>query len=174
MNKQPQQRFCINCGQALTPGVVFCTACGAQVGSQQANAQGQIAAGAQQMYQVPSPQQPVQSQDDPLLTGLAAGYIGSQVGGRSRQRARQPRSRVRGYGCLLLFLVLLVGPFIGFALTRGLPHLIFTYLAVGLVLIFIVLVLIAMLLTRGGREALSEGCAEGCLDAILGGIFGGG
>jgi hypothetical protein len=36
------------------------------------------------------------------------------------------------------------------------------------------LVLIAMLATRRGREALSDGCMEGCLDAILGGILGGG
>ena len=115
----------------------------------------------------------MQQQDDPLLIGLAAGYAGSQMDRRSRQRARTPRSRLRGYGCLLLFLVILVGPFIGFALTKGMPHMIFTYLAVGLVLIFVVLVLIAMLLTRGGREALSEGCGEGCLDALLGGIFGG-
>jgi hypothetical protein len=115
----------------------------------------------------------VQAQDDPLLTGLAAGYVGSQMGRRSRQRARQPGSRLRGYGCFLLVLIILVGPFIGFALTKGMPHMIFTYLAIGLVLIFVVMVLIAMLLTRGGREALSEGCAEGCLDALLGGIFGG-
>ncbi len=174
MNNQPYQRFCVNCGQPLAPGVTFCTSCGAQVSSQLGNAQGQVSAGAQQVYQQPYSQMPVQPQDDPLLTGLAAGYVGSQTGPRSRQRARTPRSRLRGYGCLLLFLVILVGPFIGFALTKGMPHLIFTYLAVGLVLIFIVLVLIAMLLTRGGREALSEGCAEGCLDALLGGLLGGG
>lgn len=173
MNNQQQQRFCVNCGQVLTPGVAFCTACGTQVVTQQANSQGQVAAGAQQMYQQSYPLQPVQSQDDPLLTGLAAGYVGSQMGRRSRQRTMQPHSKLRGYGCLLLFLVILIGPFIGFALTKGTPHLIFTYLAVGLVLIFVVLVLIVMLLTRGGREVLSEGCAEGCLDALLGGIFGG-
>ncbi len=173
MKNQPQQRFCVNCGQVLTPGVIYCTACGAQVGPQPTYPQGQVPAGAQQVYQQPYAQQPVQPQDDPLLTGLAAGYIGSQMGRRSRQRARQSGSRLRGYGCLLLFLVILIGPFIGFALTKGMPHLIFTYLAVGLVLIFVVLVFIAMLLTRGGREALSEGCAEGCLDALLGGIFGG-
>jgi len=43
----------------------------------------------------------------------------------------------------------------------------------GLVAFFLLLILLAMLLTRGGREALSEGCAEGCLDAIFGGLFGG-
>jgi len=174
MNYPPQQRFCVNCGQPLTPDVVFCTACGTQVGVQPANAQGQAPDRARQVYQQPFPQTPMQAQDDPLLTGLAAGYVGSRMGRQSRQRVRQPRSRLRGYGCLLLFLVVLVGPFIGLALTTGLPHQIFTYVAVGLVLIFLSLVFIAMLATRRGREALSEGCMEGCLDAILGGIFGGG
>jgi zinc-ribbon domain len=174
VNNQPQQRFCVNCGQPLTPGITFCTACGTQVGSLPANAQGQVPVGAQQVYHQPYTQIPVQAQDDPLLTGLAAGYAGSQMGRRSRQRVSQPRSRLRGYGCLLLFLVVLVEPFIGFALTKGMPHLIFTYLAGGLVLIFFLVVLIAMLVTRGGREALSEGCMDGCLDAILGGLLGGG
>jgi len=70
----------------------------------------------------------------------------------------------------LFFLVVLVGPFIGLALTKGLPHLIFTYVAAGMVLFFFLLLLIGMLATRRGREALSEGC----LDAILGGFLGGG
>ena len=170
MDNQPQQRFCVNCGQPLTPEVTFCTSCGTQVSPQPANAQGQIPLGSQQVYQQPYPQMPVQPQDDPSLTGLAVGYVGSQMGRRSRQRTSTLRSSLRGFGCLLLFLVVLVGPFIGFALTKGMPHQVFTYLAVGLVLIFVVLVLIAMLLTRGGREALSDGC----LDALLGGIFGGG
>jgi MFS family permease len=116
----------------------------------------------------------MQAQDDPLLAGLASGYVASRMG-RSYQRAiRRPRSRLLGFGCLLLFLVILVGPFIGLALTKGLPHLIFTYVAFGMVVIFLALVLIAMLATRRGREALSEGCMEGCLDAILGGFLGGG
>ncbi len=174
MNNHPQQRFCVNCGQPLTPGATFCTICGTQVGSRPANVLGQVPYGAQQVYQQPYAQVPVQAQDDPLLTGLAAGYVGSQMGRRTLQRARQPRSRLHGYGCLLLFLLILVGPFIGFALTKGMPHLIFTYLAAGLALIFFVLVLIAMLVTRQGREALSDGCMEGCLDAILGGLLGGG
>jgi hypothetical protein len=70
--------------------------------------------------------------------------------------------------------VVLVGPFIGLALTSGRLHMIFTYVAVGMVVIFLLLVLMAMLITRRGREALSEGCADGCLDALLGGLLGGG
>lgn len=174
MNYPPQQRFCVNCGQALMPGAAFCAACGTQVSTPQAGAQVQFPAGAQLVYQQPYPQAPMQAQDDPLLSGLAAGYVGSRMGRQSRQRVRQPRSRLRGYGCLLLFLVVLVGTFIGLALTTGLPHQIFTYVAVGLVLIFLSLLFIAMLATRRGREALSEGCMEGCLDAILGGFLGGG
>jgi hypothetical protein len=70
----------------------------------------------------------------------------------------------------LLFLVVLVGPFIGFALTSGRLHLIFTYVAGGMVVFFFLLLLIGMLATRSGREALSDGC----LDALLGGLLGGG
>ncbi len=174
MDSQPQQRFCVNCGQPLTPGAAFCAVCGTQVGSHSAGVSGQVPVGAQQIYHQPYAQVPMQAQDDPLLTGLASGYVGSRVGRLSQQGIRQPRSRLRGYSCLLLFLVILVGPFIGLALTTGLPHLIFTCVAVGLVLIFVFLVCIAMLATRSGREALSDGCMEGCLDALLGGIFGGG
>lgn len=173
MNYQPHQQFCVNCGQPLTSGVAFCTVCGTQVSTQPAGTQGQVPYGAQQVYQQPYTQTPMQAQDDPLLTGLAAGYVGTRMGRPARQRVRQPRSRLRGYGCLLLFLVILVGPFIGFALTTGLSHLIFTYLAAGLVLIFVLLVLISMLVTRSGREALSDGCMDGCLDSILGGFLGG-
>lgn len=174
MNYPPQQRFCVNCGQPLSSGAAFCTACGTQVGVQPVYAQGQFPDAARQVYQQPYTQMPNHAQDDPLLTGLAAGYVGSRMGRQSRKMFRQSRSRPRGYGCLLLFLIILVGPFIGLALTTGLSHRILTYVAVGLVLIFLALVFIAMFATRGGREALSEGCIEGCLDAILGGIFGGG
>ena len=174
MNSQPQQRFCVNCGQPLTPGTAFCIACGTQVNIPPTDAEAQFPAGAPQIYQQPGMQPPMQAQDDPLLIGLASGYIASGMGRPSQQRVRRPRSRLRGYGCLLLFLVVLVGPFIGLALTKGLPHQIFTYVLVGMVVIFLILVLIAMLATRRGREALSEGCMDGCLDALLGGLLGGG
>ncbi len=170
MDSKPQQRFCVNCGQPLAPGAAFCADCGTQVGTPPAGTPGQFSAGAQPGYQPPY----VQAQDDPLLAGLASGYVASRMGRPSQQGARRPRSRLRGYGCLLLFLAVLVGPFIGLALTKGLPHLIFTYVAVGMVMIFLLLFLIGMLATRRGREALSEGCADGCLDALLGGLLGGG
>ena len=73
-----------------------------------------------------------------------------------------------GCGCLLLMLVVLAGPFIGFALTTGRLHVIFAYVAGGLVVLFCLLILLGMLLTKGGREALAEGLGEGCLDAIFG------
>jgi hypothetical protein len=170
MDSQQQQRFCVNCGQPLAPGAAFCAGCGLQVGTPPAGAPGQFSAGAQPGYQQPYMQAPMQAQDDPLLAGLASGYVARRIGRPSRQGAGRQRSRLLGCGCLLLFLVVLVGPFIGLVLTEGVPHLIFTYVAVGMVMIFLLLVLIVMLATRSGREALSEGC----LEAILGGIFGGG
>jgi hypothetical protein len=78
----------------------------------------------------------------------------------------------------LFILAVFAGPFIGMALTSGRLQLIFTYVAVGMLSLFILLSFIAALVTRRGREALSdglgEGCVEGCLGAILGGLFGGG
>jgi hypothetical protein len=174
MDSQPQQRFCVNCGQHLAPGAAFCAGCGTQVGSPPADTPGQFSAGAQPGYPPPYTQAQMQAQDDPLLTGLASGYVASRVGGNAVPRTRRPRSRLRGCGCLLLVLALLVGPFIGLALTKGRPHMIFTYVAVAMVVFIFLLFLIGMLATRRGREALSEGCADGCLDALLGGLLGGG
>jgi hypothetical protein len=74
----------------------------------------------------------------------------------------------------LLVLALLVGPFIGVALTGGRLRLIFMYMAGGVIVLFLLLALLGMLATRRGREALTEGCADGCLDALLGGLLGGG
>ena len=85
-------------------------------------------------------------------------------------RARRPGARLRGCGCFLLVLAALAAPFLGVALTSGRPHQIFTYVAAGMVVFFFLLLLIGMLATRRGREALSEGC----LEAILGGFLGGG
>ena len=128
MNYPPQQRFCVNCGQPLTPGAAFCTACGTQVSDTASRcARSSFLMAHNRSISSPILQTPMQAQDDPLLTGLAAGYVGSRMGRQSQQRVRRPRSRLRGYGCLLLFLVVLVGPFIGLALTTGLPHQIFTY-----------------------------------------------
>jgi zinc-ribbon domain len=62
---------------------------------------------------------------------------------------------------LLAGLAALTGPFIGVALTNGRPHLILAYVAGGMVVFFILVLLIGMLATRGGREALSDGCLGG-------------
>ena len=169
MDNQPQQRFCTNCGQPLVPGTTFCTACGTPMKVPPTGTAGQFAAGTQP-GSPPYVQGSMQTQDDALLLGLAA----TEIGRRGRPlRARRPRSRLRGCGCLFLFLLILatiVGPFIGVALTTGSLHVIFTYVAVGIVLCISLLVLIGMLATRRGREVL----AEGCLDALLGGFLGGG
>jgi zinc-ribbon domain len=175
MDNQLQQRFCTNCGQPVAPGTAFCVACGAPVGTPPVEAAGQPPAGAQPEYAPPSmpsmqsPAQPQQSQDDLLMAALAAGMAANQAG-QNRQQGRRSRGRLSGCGCLLLMLVVLAGPFIGFVMTTGRLHVIFAYAAGGLVLLFLLLVLIGMLATRSGRETL----ADGCLDAILGGIFGGG
>jgi hypothetical protein len=174
MDNQPWQRFCTTCGQPLAPGVAFCVACGTQVNAPPVGAAGQFPAGTQPGYPPSYMQVPAQAQDDPLLAGLAAGSTASQTRRNRLRQARRPGSRLRGCGCLLLILAVLAGPFIGVALTSGRLHLIFTYVAAGLVLFLFLLLLIGMLATRRGREALSEGCAEGCLEAIFGGFLGGG
>jgi hypothetical protein len=174
MDDQPQQRFCTNCGQPLAPGAAFCVACGTQASALPIGAPGQFPAGAQSGYPPPYAQPPTQAQDDPLLAALAAGSVASRTGRNPLQQSRRPGSRLRGCGCLLLILAVLAGPFIGVALTNGRPHLIFTYVAGGMVIFIFLLLLIGMLATRRGREALSEGCAEGCLEAIFGGFLGGG
>lgn len=173
MGSQPQQRYCVNCGQPLAPGVAFCATCGMQVGTPPAGAPGQFSAGTQPGYPPPYAQAPAQAQGDPLLTGLATGYVASQVERNRQLRTRRPGSRLRGCGYLLLILAILAGPFIGVVLTNGRLHLIFTYVAGGMVILLLLLILIGMLATRRGREALSEGCADGFLDAFLGGLLGG-
>ncbi len=174
MDNQPQQRFCTTCGQPLVPGATFCAACGTQMSAPSTGVPGQFSAGMQPGYPPPSAQVPTQAQDDPLLAGLAAGYVANRMGQnrplRAGQRPRRPGSRLRGCGCLLLILVLLAGPFVGVALTNGRLHQIFTYVAGGMVILLCLMFLIGMLATRRGREAL----AEGCLEAILGIFLGGG
>lgn len=167
------QRFCTNCGQPLAPSVAFCGTCGIQVNAPPVGMPDQFPAGAQPGYAPQYMQAPAQAQDDALLAGLAAGSATGQSRRNRLRQGRKPRSGLRGCGCLLLVLAVLVGPFIGFVLTTGRLHTILAYVAGGLAALFCLLFLLAMLLTRGGREALSEGCAEGCLDAIFGGLFGG-
>lgn len=166
MDNQPQQRFCTNCGQPLAAGTAFCVACGTP-----ANAP---AAGAQQGYMPPSTPsmqsspQMQQSQDDLLMAGLAAGFAANQAEQNRQRQGRRRGATLRGCGCLLLMLVILAGPFIGFVLTSGRLHVVFAYVAGGLAVLFCLLVLLGMLLTKGGREALAEGLGEGCLEAIFG------
>lgn len=174
MDNQPRQRFCTNCGQPLGSATAFCVACGTPVSAPPGGAAGPFPVGAQPGYAPPSMQAPAQAQDDLLLAGLAAGSTVSQ-GRRNRlQQARRPGSRLRGCGCLLLVLIVLAGPFTGFALTTGRMHTIFAYVAGGLVVFFFLLILVGMLMTRRGREVLADGCADGCLEAIFGGLLGGG
>lgn len=65
----------------------------------------------------------------------------------------------------MLVLAVLASPFIGVALTSGELHRIFTYIAGGIVALFLLIILIVMLATKKGREALIE--------IVLGGILGG-
>ena len=171
MEHQPQQRFCTNCGQTLTPGAAFCVECGTQVTQGSApstSAPGPFSTGAQPGKLPPYAQAPAQTQDDPLQDLLVAGMIANQMRRRPVRRVRR-RSRIRGCSCLLLVLIVLavlVAPFVGLALTTGRLHQVLIYVAGGMVVLFCLVVLIGMLATRGGREALFEG--------ILDGLFGGG
>ena len=162
MDNQPQQRFCTNCGQPLAPGTAFCLVCGTPTGAPPMGAVGQFSPGAQPGYSQSSMQSPMQTQDDLLLAGLVAGSAANQARQNRQRQARRPLSWLRGCGCLLLILAVLIGPFLGVALTNGRPHLIFTYVAGGMVVLFFLVLLIGMLATRRGREA------------ILGGFLGGG
>jgi zinc-ribbon domain len=176
MDNQPQQRFCTNCGQPLTPGAAFCVSCGTQASASPAAAPVPFPAGAQPGYPPPYAQAPTQGEDDPLLAVLAAASLASRMRRTplGQPRPRRRRSRLRGCGCLLLILAIIAGPFIGAALTHGKLQQTFVYVAIGIVAFFFLLVVIGMLTTRRGRETLAEGCGEGCLDALLGGFLGGG
>lgn len=83
-------------------------------------------------------------------------------------RQRRPRSWPLGCGCLLVVLAALIGLGAGVVLTTGRTHMIFLYVAAGIIALLLLLVVLSMLFTRGGREALAEGCADGCLEAIFG------
>ncbi len=170
MNYQPPQRFCTTCGQPLAPGATFCVACGTRIG---APMPGQPLAGAQSAYQA---QQQIQTQEQneegQIMEALAAGYLANRAGQiRPRRRVRRSlRSRASGCGCVLLIMVALIGPFVGVALTTGILHTVFLWMAGTLFILLLLIGLLALLRTKEGREALTEGC----LDAILGGLFGGG
>lgn len=168
MNNQPQQRFCTSCGQSLAPGTAFCVACGTQVSTPSMGAPGQFSAGAQPGGPPPYAPAPGQAQDDVLLAGLAAGFVANQAARSAQmqvgQRRRRPVSRLSACGCILLVLAVLVGPFIGVALTTGSLHTIFTYVAVGLVGLILLVVLVVMLATRRGREFLFEAVLDGLLN----------
>jgi hypothetical protein len=85
---------------------------------------------------------------------------------------RRPGSRLLGCGCLSLVLLGLAGIGVGAALTTGQTHVIFLYIGGGLLALLVLFLLIAMLMSRSGREVLAEGCAEGCLEAIFSGFLG--
>lgn len=175
MDNQPRQRFCTNCGQPVAQGTAICVACGAPVGTLPVDAAGQSPSGAQPGYAPPSmpsmqsPAQQQQSQDDLLMAALAAGMAANQAE-QNRQQSRRSIGKLSGCGCLLLMLVVLAGPFVGLALTKGRLQAIFAYVVVGLVVLLFLVIVLAKLTTREGRGELGEGC----LDAILGGLLGGG
>lgn len=173
MENRPRQRFCTTCGQPLASGAAFCVACGTPVSAPPTSVPGQFPAGTPSNYAPPNAQASMQEQDDPLLAALVADSVANRMGRNPRQRGnrgtRRPGSRLRGCGCLLLILALLTGPFLGVALTKGMPHLIFAYVAGSMIVLFCLVLLIGMLATRRGREALSEGCLEAILTGFLGG-----
>lgn len=174
MNNQPQQRFCTNCGQPLEPGTAFCVACGAQASNPAPGQAGPSSAGAPAGY-VPPPyaQAPMQAQEDPLLAGLAAGYFANRMRRRAQRRAwlrsRRPGARLRGCGCLLLILIVVVGLYLGITFTSGRLQMIITYVAAGTAMLLFVMLLLGLFATRGGREAMSEGCLEAIFNGFLGG-----
>lgn len=99
------------------------------------------------------------------------------AGASAQPEARPPGFRLRGYAILLLVLAVLAGPFVVIALTHGQVHQVFLYAAIGVAVLVGIVLLIAVLSTRRGREAVgeaaTEGCAEGCLELIFGGLLGG-
>ena len=173
MDNQPPQRFCTNCGQPLAPGVAFCGACGAQVHAPPIGAAGQFPAAAQSSSPPSSLQAQAQAPDDLLLAGLAGGSAANQARRDRLRRASTQAFRLRCCGCLLLLLAVLAGPFIGLVLTSGRLHLVFAYVAGGLVVCFLLLILIGMLATRRGREALADLSFEALLELLFGFLGGG-
>jgi len=83
---------------------------------------------------------------------------------RQRRRVSWPV----GCGCLLFALVALIGLAAGVVLTMGTTQTIFLYITGGLIALLLLIVVLSMLSTRGGRDMLAEGCADGCMEAIFG------
>lgn len=170
---QSPQHFCTNCGQPLATGATFCVSCGTQAGAASTPAlspfQTGVAPGSPPSYA----QATNQADDDLLLAGL---LVGSGARRRERRLRRQdrrsrrtPGARLRGCGCIVLLMVLLIGPFVAAALTTGVPHQIFSLAAGGMVLLLVLFLLIGMLATRSGREALTEGLFEALFEGLFGG-----
>ncbi len=173
-NNQPPGRFCTNCGQPLDPSNAFCVSCGAQVGAPPMGMPDQPPVGTPPGYPPPYAQAPMQGQEDPLLSGLAAGYIANRARRLSlrrarRQRARRPGARLRGCGCLMLILIIIAGLYSAVTYTHGTSHLIITYVVGGMVVLLFLVAFIGMLMTRRGRDAVAEGLLEVLFDGLLGG-----
>ncbi len=166
MYNQSAQPFCTNCGQYLPVGATQCPRCVVAVGTSPAGGYGQPAA-----YPPPyAPYPPPPAVNAPLM---AAGAGASA----QQRRARRSGSKLRGCAIVLLILAVLAAPFVGIAFTHGQLQMIFIYAAVGVGGLVVLVLLIAVLSTRRGREAagevVAEGCAEGCLELLTGGLFGG-
>ncbi len=164
---QSQSRFCTNCGQSMGPSTAFCTHCGTSVSGSSTAKPGQFSADATPGYPFPNAQAPSQMQDDLLLA--ASAFASRRELRRARRVSRGPGARLRSYGCILLIMASLVGPFVGVALTTGIPHEIFKYVTIGIAVVLILLLLLSMLFTRGGREALRDSLIEELLKALFDG-----
>lgn len=176
MYNQSAQPFCTNCGHYLPVDAAQCPRCGVAVGTPPAGGSGQPA--------YPPPYAPPLPPPLPNTPQVAAGAV-ARVRQRRLQRnigAQGQRSPNRVPGCViaLLILAVLAVPFVGIALTQGQLRMLSIYAAVGVGGLVVLVLLIAAMFTRRGREVAgeagevaAEGCVEGCLELLLGGLFGG-